>query len=175
MPITIERLAVDFPDHAAFFHRGHRRAAQQQSLGVLRVREAILVSRAVDIGAQRRQPLGPDRGNVRPMGGADAGNLFGSSPFDESILTWQAQRTGPCIVVASASGIGGAAGNNWGGAPVHPAGEVAGGVATDEDGDGIASVYDPADAIAGTAKILLANGVLSNVSAAIFAYNHLES
>jgi len=72
-------------------------------------------------------------------------------------------------------GIGGAASNNWGGAPVHPASEVVNGVATDEDGDGIASVYDPADAIAGTAKILLAHGVLSNVSAAIFAYNHLES
>src|SRR5450755_1668782 len=72
-------------------------------------------------------------------------------------------------------GIGGAASNNWGGAPVHPASEVVSGVATDEDGDGISSVYDPADAIAGTAKILLAHGVLSNVSAAIFAYNHLES
>ena len=72
-------------------------------------------------------------------------------------------------------GIGGAASNNWGGAPVHPASEVVNGVATDEDGDGIASVYDPADAIAGTAKILLAHGVLSNVSAAIFAYNHLDS
>ena len=72
-------------------------------------------------------------------------------------------------------GIGGAASNNWGGAPVHPASEVVSGVATDQDGDGIASVYDPADAIAGTAKILLAHGVLSNVSAAIFAYNHLES
>ncbi len=72
-------------------------------------------------------------------------------------------------------GIGGAAGNNWGGAPVHPASEAVSGVATDADGDGIASVYDPADAIAGTAKILLAHGVLSNVSAAIFAYNHLES
>jgi peptidoglycan DL-endopeptidase CwlO len=72
-------------------------------------------------------------------------------------------------------GIGGAAGNTWGGAPVHPASEHVDGVATDETGDGIASVYEPADAIAGAAKYLLEHGVLSNVPAAIFAYNHLES
>ena len=72
-------------------------------------------------------------------------------------------------------GIGGAAGDTWGGAPVHPASEQAGGVATDFNHDGIASVYDPADAIAGAAKYLLAHGILSNVSAAIFAYNHLTS
>jgi cell wall-associated NlpC family hydrolase len=72
-------------------------------------------------------------------------------------------------------GIGGAAGNTWGGAPVHPAGEVVHGVATDENGDGVASVYEPADAIAGAAKYLLANGVQDNPSGAIFAYNHLES
>ena len=72
-------------------------------------------------------------------------------------------------------GIGGAAGNQWGGAPVHPAGEKVNGVATDADGDGVASVYDPADAIAGAAKYLLAHGVLDNVQQAIFAYNHLES
>ena len=53
-------------------------------------------------------------------------------------------------------GIGGASGNTWGGAPVHPASEVVSGVATDANGDGIASVYDPADAIAGAAKYLLA-------------------
>jgi cell wall-associated NlpC family hydrolase len=72
-------------------------------------------------------------------------------------------------------GIGGAAGNAWGGAPVHPAGQVVSGVATDEDGDGIASVYDPADAIAGAAKYLVQAGMQSNPSAAIFAYNHLQS
>ncbi len=72
-------------------------------------------------------------------------------------------------------GIGGAAGNQWGGAPVHPAREKVNGVATDANGDGIASVYEPADAIAGAAKYLLAHGVLSNVDQAIFAYNHLES
>jgi cell wall-associated NlpC family hydrolase len=72
-------------------------------------------------------------------------------------------------------GIGGAAGNEWGGTPVHPASEQVNGVATDANGDGIASVYEPADAIAGAAKYLLQNGVLDNIAQAIFAYNHLES
>jgi peptidoglycan DL-endopeptidase CwlO len=72
-------------------------------------------------------------------------------------------------------GIGGAAGNQWGGAPVHPAIEQVNGVATDANGDGTASVYDPADAIAGAARYLLEHGVLDNVDQAIFAYNHLES
>jgi peptidoglycan DL-endopeptidase CwlO len=72
-------------------------------------------------------------------------------------------------------GIGGAAGNEWGGAPVHPASEQVNGVATDANGDGVASVYEPADAIAGAAKYLLAHGVLDDVAQAIFAYNHLES
>ena len=72
-------------------------------------------------------------------------------------------------------GIGGAAGNVWGGAPVHPASEVVNGVATDEDGGPNASVYDPADAIAGAAKYLLESQVQTNPSAAIFAYNHLQS
>jgi peptidoglycan DL-endopeptidase CwlO len=72
-------------------------------------------------------------------------------------------------------GIGGASGNTWGGSPVHPASQTVSGVATDANGDGVASVYQPADAIAGAAKYLLAHGVLSNVSAAIFAYNHLQS
>ena len=69
-------------------------------------------------------------------------------------------------------GIGGASGNQWGGKPVHPASEVVAGVATDEDGDGIASVYDPADAIAGAAKYLVAHGIQQNTASAIFAYNH---
>jgi peptidoglycan DL-endopeptidase CwlO len=72
-------------------------------------------------------------------------------------------------------GIGGAAGNVWGGLPVHPASEVVDGVATDEDNGPDASVYDPADAIAGAAKYLLEFQVQANPSAAIFAYNHLQS
>jgi cell wall-associated NlpC family hydrolase len=72
-------------------------------------------------------------------------------------------------------GIGGAAGNTWGGAPVHPATEQVSGVATDGNGDGLASVYQPADAVAGAAKYLIAHGVQTDVRAAIFAYNHLAS
>ncbi len=72
-------------------------------------------------------------------------------------------------------GIGGQAGNVWGGLPVHPASEVVNGVATDEDGGPDADVYDPADAIAGAARYLLAAQVQTNPSAAIFAYNHLQS
>ena len=72
-------------------------------------------------------------------------------------------------------GIGGAAGNQWGAAPVHPASERVNGVATDGDGDGIASVYDPADAIAGAAKYLIGHGVQSDPAGAVFAYNHSAS
>jgi len=72
-------------------------------------------------------------------------------------------------------GVGGAATNVWGGAPIHPASEVVSGVATDEDGGPNADVYDPADAIAGAAKYLTEAGVQTDPSAAIFAYNHLES
>jgi len=72
-------------------------------------------------------------------------------------------------------GIGGAAGNTWGGAPVHPGSEAVNGVATDEDGGPNADVYNPADAIAGATKYLLEFGVQTNPSAAIFAYNHLQS
>ena len=72
-------------------------------------------------------------------------------------------------------GIGGASTNTWGGAPVHPATEHVSGVATDANGDGIASVYEPADAIAGAAKYLLEHGILTSIPNAIFAYNHLNS
>jgi cell wall-associated NlpC family hydrolase len=71
-------------------------------------------------------------------------------------------------------GIGGASTNNWGGSPVHPASEHVQGVATDGNGDGVASVYQPADAIAGAAKYLLQHGVLSDATAAVFGYNHSE-
>jgi peptidoglycan DL-endopeptidase CwlO len=72
-------------------------------------------------------------------------------------------------------GIGGASGNEWGGAPVHPASEAVNGVATDANGNGTANVYDPADAIAGAAKYLVQAGVQTNVPAAIFSYNHSQS
>jgi cell wall-associated NlpC family hydrolase len=71
-------------------------------------------------------------------------------------------------------GIQGASGNSWGGAARHAASAAVGGVATDEDGDGIDSVYDPADAIAGAAKYLVEHGVQQNAASAIFAYNHAD-
>lgn len=47
------------------------------------------------------------------------------------------------------------------------------GYATDGDGDGIADVWDPADATAATARLLAANGAASgDESGAVFAYNH---
>lgn len=69
-------------------------------------------------------------------------------------------------------GIGGASTNTWGGTAIHPASQVVGGVATDENGNGIASVYEVPDAIAGAAKYLIAHGVQQNPASAIFAYNH---
>jgi peptidoglycan DL-endopeptidase CwlO len=59
-------------------------------------------------------------------------------------------------------GIGGASGDAWAT------------VATVEDGNPPASVYDPADAIAGAAKYLVEHGVQQNVPAAIFSYNHAD-
>ena len=46
------------------------------------------------------------------------------------------------------------------------------GYATDGDGDGLANVWDPADAIAGAARLLRANGAPADYPKAIFAYNH---
>jgi peptidoglycan DL-endopeptidase CwlO len=89
------------------------------------------------------------------------GVLTGANPFGAA---------GPMQI-----GIGGPATNVWGGLPVHPGNEVVDGVATDEDGGLDASVYDPADAIAGAAKYLIRSGVQTDPSAAVFAYNHLQS
>ena len=68
-------------------------------------------------------------------------------------------------------GVGGLAGNNWGGAPRHPATEKTGGVAVDGDGDGWADVHNPADAIPGAARFLLAHGAPADLPKAVFAYN----
>jgi cell wall-associated NlpC family hydrolase len=46
------------------------------------------------------------------------------------------------------------------------------GYATDGDGDGIADVFDPADAVASTARMLAANGAPGDLDSAILAYNH---
>ena len=67
-------------------------------------------------------------------------------------------------------GIGGLAGNTWGGAPIHPASEHAGGYGTDGDHDGIVDVYDPGDAIPSAAAFLKAHGAPANLQAALFAY-----
>ena len=77
-------------------------------------------------------------------------------------------------------GIDGASGDAWGGGAYPGQGVIPDsrlpvpnqGVATDEDGLGSASVYDPADAIAGAAKYLNEHGFQQDPSAAIFAYNH---
>jgi cell wall-associated NlpC family hydrolase len=68
-------------------------------------------------------------------------------------------------------GIGGQAGNNWGGAPRHPANQKTGGVGIDGDDDGWADVHDPADAIPAAARYLLAHGAPGNLQHAVFAYN----
>ena len=72
-------------------------------------------------------------------------------------------------------GIGGAAGNTWGGAPVRPATPQVG-YGTDGNRDGIASVYDPADAIFGAARYLCVNGAAqgTDITRAVFAYNHAD-
>ena len=89
------------------------------------------------------------------------GVLTGQNPFGAA---------GPMQI-----GIGGKAGDQWGGAAIHAASLKVAGVATDEDGRQTVSVYDPADAIAGAAKYLIEHGVQASPTGAIFAYNHLES
>jgi peptidoglycan DL-endopeptidase CwlO len=71
-------------------------------------------------------------------------------------------------------GIGGLAGNTWGGAPIHPASEHTGGYGIDGDHNGITDVYDPGDAIPSAAYFLKANGAPADIDAALFAYNHSD-
>jgi cell wall-associated NlpC family hydrolase len=54
------------------------------------------------------------------------------------------------------------------GPPTRTAGE---GYATDGDGDGIADVWSPADAIAGAGRLLEANGAPADYRRALYAYN----
>jgi peptidoglycan DL-endopeptidase CwlO len=57
--------------------------------------------------------------------------------------------------------------------PGPPTTADAEGFATDGDGDGVADPWDPADAIASTARLLAANGAAKgDVMGAVFAYNH---
>jgi cell wall-associated NlpC family hydrolase len=71
-------------------------------------------------------------------------------------------------------GIGGLAGNTWGGAPIHPAWQHTGGYGIDGDHNGITDVYDPGDAIPSAAYFLKANGAPASIQAALFAYNHSD-
>ena len=58
---------------------------------------------------------------------------------------------------------------------IRPADEHGGeGYATDGDGDGFADVWNPADAIAGAARLLRANGAPADYRRAIYAYNHAD-
>jgi cell wall-associated NlpC family hydrolase len=52
-----------------------------------------------------------------------------------------------------------------------PTSTTAAGYATDGDGDGLADVWNPADAIAGAARLLKANGAPADYRRALFAYN----
>lgn len=70
-------------------------------------------------------------------------------------------------------GIGGRAGNTWGGEPVRPA-RPAVRYGTDGDGDGLASVYDADDAIHAAAAYLCHHGAgdAATLRDAVWAYNH---
>jgi peptidoglycan DL-endopeptidase CwlO len=72
-------------------------------------------------------------------------------------------------------GVGGAAGDTWGGAPVHPAAQHTGGYGIDGDHDGIVDVYDPGDAIPSAAYFLQAHGAPGSMQAALFAFNHFSA
>lgn len=56
--------------------------------------------------------------------------------------------------------------------PGPPTASVDEGFATDGDGDGIADPWDPADAVAATARMLRADGAARDLPRAIWAYDH---
>ena len=53
-----------------------------------------------------------------------------------------------------------------------PTAGTSAGYAADGDGDGLADVWNPADATAGAARLLRANGAPTDYRRAVFAYNH---
>jgi hypothetical protein len=55
-----------------------------------------------------------------------------------------------------------------------PTSTTSAGYAADGDGDGLADVWNPADAIAGAARLLRANGAPTDYRRAILAYNHAD-
>jgi cell wall-associated NlpC family hydrolase len=71
-------------------------------------------------------------------------------------------------------GIGGAAGNTWGGAPRHPSSQHVG-QGVDGNHDGWDDVYDPADAIPAAAGYLKQSGAPKDLHHAIWTYNHSEA
>ncbi|MFC5830398.1 NlpC/P60 family protein [Nonomuraea insulae] len=79
--------------------------------------------------------------------------------------------------VKSGTNSAGAAGpmqfliSTWGGKARLPFPGSINGYASDGDGDGVADVYNPADAILGAAKMLKRNGAPENVRSALFVYN----
>ncbi|MFG1703953.1 NlpC/P60 family protein [Nonomuraea sp. M3C6] len=79
--------------------------------------------------------------------------------------------------VKSGTNSAGAAGpmqfliSTWGGKARIPMSSQFNGYASDGDGDGVADVYNPADAILGAAKMLKRNGAPENVRDALFVYN----
>lgn len=57
-------------------------------------------------------------------------------------------------------------------APGPPTTSDTQGFATDGDGDGIADPWDPADAVAATARLLRADGAPTDLPGAVWSYNH---
>ncbi|GII77727.1 hydrolase Nlp/P60 [Sphaerisporangium rufum] len=62
--------------------------------------------------------------------------------------------------------------STWGGKAKIKIPSKFNGYASDGDDDGIADVYNPADAILGAAKMLKRNGAPADLRRAVFAYNH---
>jgi peptidoglycan DL-endopeptidase CwlO len=79
--------------------------------------------------------------------------------------------------VKSGTNYAGAAGpmqfliSTWGGKARIPIPSKFNGYASDGDDDGIADVYNPADAILGAARMLKRNGAPENIRRALFVYN----
>jgi hypothetical protein len=107
--------------------------------------------------------------NLRPAllaGVLKAESDFGRDP-DPSVRSGAntAGAAGPMQI-----GIGGKAGNTWGGTPVRPVPPDMP-YGSDGNGDGLANVYDPADALYGGARYLCALGVAHSEVVAVASYN----
>jgi cell wall-associated NlpC family hydrolase len=82
------------------------------------------------------------------------------------------------VGVKSGTNYAGAAGpmqfliSTWGGKAKVKIPSKFNGYASDGDDDGVADVYNPADAILGAAKMLKRNGAPGDLKRALFAYNH---